>query len=98
MSTPIAQPSSYTEVEVTRNKVKCKVKYRIRWFYSRGSFLVLIWNILIIAAVDSQLETFYSENLYILWIDCTIKYYFVDYIFSSINCVTCVYSTLWMVS
>ena len=64
MSTPIAQPSSYTEAEVTRNKVKCKVKYRIRWVYSRGSFLVLVWNILIIAAVDSQLQTFYSEKLY----------------------------------
>ena len=62
MSTPIAQPSSYTEAEVSRNKVKCKVKYRIRWLYSRGSFLVLVWNILIIAAVDSQ--TFYSETLY----------------------------------
>ena len=64
MSTLIAQPSSYTEAEVTRNQVKCKVKYRPRWFYSRGSFLVLIWNILIIAAVDSQLQTFYSEKLY----------------------------------
>ena len=62
MSTPIAQPSSYTEAEVTRNNVKCKVKYRIRWLYSRGSFLVLVWNILIIAAVYSQ--TFYSETLY----------------------------------
>ena len=54
MSTPIAQPSSYTAAEVTKNNVKCKVKYRIRWFYSRGSLLVLVWNILIIAAVDSQ--------------------------------------------
>ena len=62
MCTPIAQPSSYTVAEVTRNKIKCKVKYRIRWFYSRGSFLVLVWNILIIAAVYSQ--TFYSETLY----------------------------------
>ena len=62
MSTPIAQPSSYTEAEVTRNKVKCKVKYRIRWFYSRGSFLVLVWNILIIAAVYSQ--TFCSVKFY----------------------------------
>ena len=62
MSTPIAQPSSYTEAEVTRNNVKCKVKYRIRWFYSRGSFLVLVWNILIIAAVDSQ--THLSEKFY----------------------------------
>ena len=59
MSTPIAQASSYTEAEVTR---KCKVKYRIRWFYSRGSFLVLVWNILITAAVCSQ--TFLIEKLY----------------------------------
>ena len=62
MSTPIAQSSSYTEAEVTRNNVKCKVKYRIRWFYSRGSFLVLVWNILITAAVVSQ--KYLTEMLY----------------------------------
>ena len=62
MSTPIAQSSSYTETEVTRNNIKCKVMYRIRWFYSRGSFLVLVWNILIIAAVGSQ--TFLTERFY----------------------------------
>ena len=45
--------SSYTEAELTRNNVKCKFKCRIRWFYSRGSFLVLIWNLLITAAVSS---------------------------------------------
>ena len=47
---------------MTRNKLKCKVKYRIRWFYSRGSFLVLVWNILIIAALDSQM--FLTQKLY----------------------------------
>ena len=62
MSTPIAQPSSYTEAEVTRNKLNFKVKFRIRWFYSRGSFLVLVWNILIISAVDSQ--KFLTEKVY----------------------------------
>ena len=59
---------------MTRKNVKCKVKYRIRWFYSRGSFLGLVWNILIITAVDSQThlsEKFYSRlttQLNISWI------------------------------
>ena len=52
MSTPMAQSSSHTEAELTRNNLKCKFKCRIRWFYSRGSFLVLIWNLLITAAVS----------------------------------------------
>ena len=61
MSTPIcmAQTSSYTEAELTRNNVKCKFKCRNRSFYSRGYFLVLIW---IFASVNSQY--FLSENLY----------------------------------
>ena len=92
MSTPMAQTSSYTEAELTRYNVKCKFKYRIRWFYSRGSFLVLIWNLLIFASVNSQV--FLSENFYSgLSIPFNI-YYFV---FSTINCVIRVYSTLWVV-
>ena len=54
--------SSYTEAELIRNNVKCKFKCRIRWFYSSGSFLVLILNLLILASVSSQY--FLSENLY----------------------------------
>ena len=57
MSTP-----SYTEAELTRNNVKCKFEYRIRWFYSRGSFLVLIWNLLISAAVSYPF--FFLRKLY----------------------------------
>ena len=66
MSTPIAQSSSYTEAELTRNSVKCKFNYRFGLFYSRGSFLVLIWNLLIlITAVTSQV--FLLGNLYSGW-------------------------------
>ena len=61
----MAQSSSYTEAELTRNNVKCKFKYRIRWFYSRGSFLVLIWNILILAAVSSSF--FFFQNMFSEW-------------------------------
>ena len=61
----MAQSSSYTEAELTRNSVKCKFKYRIRWFYSRGSFLVLIWNILILAAVSSSFFLF--QNMLSGW-------------------------------
>ena len=58
----MAQTSSYTEAELTRNNVKCKFKCRIRWFYSRGSFLVLIWNLLITAAVSYPF--FFLRKLY----------------------------------
>ena len=53
--TPLS--SSSVDAEQTRNtvKCKCKCKYRIRWFYSKGAFLVLIWNLLIVAAVMSQI-------------------------------------------
>ena len=61
-STAMAQSSSYTEAELTRNNVKFKLKYRIRWFYSRGSFLVLIWNLLITAAVSYPF--FFLRKLY----------------------------------
>ena len=89
MSTPIAQPSSYTEAEVTRNKVKCKVKYRIRWFYSRGSFLVLVWNILITAAVGSQ--TFLTEKL---CFGLTTQLYTISWIIYSVAIITLLVCTL----
>ena len=54
--------TSYTEAELTRNNVNCKFKCRIRWFYSRGSFLVLIWNLLITAAVSYPF--FFLRKLY----------------------------------
>ena len=42
MSTP--EDSSDRVVEHTRKC--CRVKYRIRWFYSKGAALVLLWNFL----------------------------------------------------
>ena len=70
MSTPVAQSSSSTEAEQTRNNVTCKFKYRIRLFYSKGAILVLIWQLLIIAAVSSQMylmKHFYSGLKSIAW-------------------------------
>ena len=64
MSTPVAQSSSSkdSEAEQTRNNVTCKFKYRIRLFYSKGAILVLLWELLIFAAVSSQI--YLLENLY----------------------------------
>ena len=62
MSTPVTQSSSSTEAEQTRNNVTCKFKYRIRLFYSKGAILVLIWQLLIMACISSQINLL--QNLY----------------------------------
>ena len=33
-------------------KARCKCKYRMRWFYSKGAFLILVWTTLVSVAGD----------------------------------------------
>ncbi len=47
---------------VSRNGCKCK--YRVRWFYSKGAFLVLVWNMLLTMACTSAYQMF-NEQPYV---------------------------------
>ena len=47
----------------------CKIKYRVRYFYSKGAFLVLLWTSLISATVlpfNSDLKTGYAKESVII--------------------------------
>ncbi len=43
---------------VSRNGCKCK--YRVRWFYSKGAFLILVWIMLLTMACVSVSRVFYE--------------------------------------
>ena len=45
---------------VSRNGCKCK--YRVRWFYSKGAFLVLVWVILMTIACVSVYHVFHQRS------------------------------------
>ncbi len=45
---------------VSRNSCKCK--YRVRWFYSKGAFLVLVWVILLNIACVSVFHVFHQRS------------------------------------
>ena len=45
---------------VSRNGCKCK--YRVRWFYSKGAFLVLVWNMLLTIACVSVSHIFRKRH------------------------------------
>ncbi len=45
---------------VSRNGCKCK--YRVRWFYSKGAFLVLVWVILLTIACVSVYHVFHPRS------------------------------------
>ncbi len=44
---------------VSRNGCKCK--YRVRWFYSKGAFLVLVWVMLLNIACVSVFHVFHQR-------------------------------------
>ena len=46
---------------VSRNGCKCK--YRVRWFYSKGAFLVLVWVILFTMACTSVFNVFHQQHV-----------------------------------
>ena len=45
---------------VSRNGCKCK--YRVRWFYSKGAFLVLVWIMLLTISFISVSHVFYRQS------------------------------------
>ncbi len=45
---------------VSRNGCKCK--YRVRWFYSKGAFLVLVWVMLSNMACISVFHVFHKRS------------------------------------
>ncbi len=45
---------------VSRNGCKCK--YRVRWFYSKGAFLVLVWVMLLSIACISMFHVFHHQR------------------------------------
>ena len=47
---------------VSRNSCKCK--YRVRWFYSKGAFLVLVWIMLSTMACVSVSHVFQHPNVF----------------------------------
>ena len=56
----IAEMTSRTASEQTKllnERTCCKCKYRLRWFYSKGAFLVLAWVLLVSVAGYSVMST-----------------------------------------
>ena len=48
---------------VSRNGCKCK--YRVRWFYSKGAFLVLVWIMLLTISCVSMSHVFYEFHQHV---------------------------------
>ena len=51
----VEMASEPTESASRRN---CKCKYKVRWFYSKGAFLVLVWCILVSITASSMIRAF----------------------------------------
>ncbi len=50
---------------VSRNGCKCK--YRVRWFYSKGAFLVLVWVMLLTISYISVFHVLHQRLVSILY-------------------------------
>ena len=58
----------------------CKIKYRVRYFYSKGAFLVLLWTSLISATVlpfNDNLASGFNEEAFIVRDYTNSKYWYI---------------------
>ena len=40
--------------------MRCRCKYRVRWFYSKGAFLILVWCLLVSMITTTEANLFFS--------------------------------------
>ena len=59
----------------------CRVQYRLRWFYSKGAFLILIWILLSSMAAAIPFNLFLSYTSYILTTGHGYFFYLISLLF-----------------